>query len=102
MAMIEVKEQCKGCFHYQVCANVLKQQLFIREVMLKEENPKCEQYIPTADVVEVVRCKDCKHYKPYDEHAEDFDGKCILRWCATDETEFCSYGERRDTNGQTR
>lgn len=53
--MIGVKEQCKGCFHLQVCANVLKQQLFIREKMLNEENPKCEQYQPTADVVEVKR-----------------------------------------------
>ncbi len=50
--MIEVKEQCKGCYHFQVCANVLKQQLFIRE-KLGEENPSCEQFIPTADVVEV-------------------------------------------------
>ena len=53
MAMIEVNEQCKSCFHFQVCANVLKQQLFIREKMLKEENLKCENYIPTADVEEV-------------------------------------------------
>ncbi|MBR3767548.1 MAG: hypothetical protein IKL10_04825 [Clostridia bacterium] len=49
--MIEVKEQCKDCFHFQVCANVLKQQLFIREVVLKEETPKCEHFILATDVI---------------------------------------------------
>ena len=57
MAELEVKEQCKKCFHFQVCANVLKQQLYIREKMLKEENPKCDNFVPTADVVEVVHSK---------------------------------------------
>lgn len=50
--MIKVKEQCKNCFHFQVCANVLKNQLFIREKMLNEENPKCVYYISAANVVE--------------------------------------------------
>ena len=46
-----------------------------------------------ADVVEVVRCKDCKHYRdsfPYDT-CDVFDAK------ATDEEDFCSYGERKET-----
>lgn len=62
MAIIEAREQCKGCFHFQVCADVLKHQLFIREKMLKEENLKCENYIPASDVSEVVRCKDCIYW----------------------------------------
>jgi hypothetical protein len=65
--MIEVNEQCKKCFHFQVCANVLKQQLFIREKMLQEENPKCEHFIPTADVVEV------RHGEWGDTGIEDLD-----------------------------
>jgi hypothetical protein len=52
---------------------------------------------PAADVVEVVRCKDCKHGRIfglkkqlvdcpyYDDHMVDFD-------------HFCSYGERRSDN----
>ena len=44
---------------------------------------------PTADVAEVVRCKDCKHYKPYVKPVEDFDGECIVRESETDEDEFC-------------
>lgn len=30
--------------------------------------------VPAADVVEVVRCKDCKHYLPYE--VDGTDGKC--------------------------
>lgn len=43
-------------------------------------------YAPTADVVEVVRCKDCCHI---------FDGDCPITWEKTDD-DFCSYGERRE------
>ena len=93
-AEIEVKEQCKSCFHFQVCANVLKQQLFAREIMLKEENPKCEHYKPTADVVSVVRCKDCLY-------AREIYGKleCIhgvsYRNSYNRPDDYCNYGERR-------
>ena len=45
--------------------------------------------LPSADVVPVVRCRDCKHlYK---------DGECPLRtWYTHVEDDFCSYGERRE------
>lgn len=51
---------------------------------------------PAADVAEVVRCKDCK-YGDYDSKP---DGAMVcLRtndgfW--REETDFCSYGERRE------
>lgn len=50
---------------------------------------------PTADVVEVVRCKDCVHYESYHKPVEDFDGKCFARCCETDEQDFCNYGKRK-------
>ena len=78
-----------------------------REKMLKylEENNTDDEWIvgqynadwiysfiesqPTADVVEVVRCKDCRkngtEYCIYDPTV------------AKDDDDFCSYGERRDT-----
>ena len=84
--MAEYNEQCKKCFHFQVCAQVMKNQLFIREKTLKEENPKCEHFVNAADVVEVVRCKDCKYWQ-----------EC--RW-GNYETpnldDYCSYGELKD------
>ena len=47
--------------------------------------------IPSADAVEVVRCKNCKHLFE--------DNWCPLRYFKTHrEDDFCSYGERK-TNG---
>lgn len=54
---------------------------------------------PTADVVEVVRCKDCKHYC-----LSDFRKPNEPRWCELfndgyfypKEDFYCSYGERRE------
>lgn len=51
---------------------------------------------PSADVVEVVRCKDCKHFCPYE--GEEHKGDCAelvgLESCVY-EDDYCSYGERR-------
>ena len=50
---------------------------------------------PTADVVEVVRCKDCANSK----HWYADKRRCFL-WCETGigvyENSFCSYGERKE------
>ena len=48
---------------------------------------------PTVDAVEVVRCRDCKHYKP-DEYECGCDFAGGLSYVKADD--FCSYGERRD------
>ena len=48
----------------------------------------------TADMVEVVRCKDCIHY----EHGKGYAPWCN-HMCGLDEMgedDFCSYGERKD------
>ena len=48
-----------------------------------------------CDKVEVVRCKDCKHYRP-----ESQNGKvkycCRSAFVKVGELDFCSYGERKD------
>ena len=61
---------------------------------------KCSKAIrnaPAADVVEVVRCKDCMYYhsisklKYCNKHIDCWgDGEIY-----TDEDDYCSYGERR-------
>lgn len=48
---------------------------------------------PAVDAVEVVRCRDCKHYKP-DEYECGCDFAGGLPYVKADD--FCSYGERRD------
>lgn len=51
---------------------------------------------PTADVTEVVRCKDCKYY-------QDNNGGCLNDMCrwrrdeTPDEDDFCSAGERKNS-----
>lgn len=52
--------------------------------------------IPAADVVEVVRCKDCKHcIGPvcYNEHWESVGCPSVQP------DDFCSYGERKGGDG---
>lgn len=45
--------------------------------------------MPAADVVSVVRCKDCRYFKMY---------KCRMGYSNYDD--FCSYGEyKRNTEG---
>lgn len=56
----------------------------------------------SADVVEVIRCKDCKHWQDTSDatDTEAHWGECRkplgdYRYCETAENDFCSYGERR-------
>lgn len=51
----------------------------------------------TADVVEVVRCKDCiKKDTPKCAMWYDCE-KCKGQWSWCNPNDFCSYGERRET-----
>lgn len=54
--------------------------------------------MPTADVVEVVRCKDCRHYLYSNEKCDLIDTR--LNFYATDKIWtndcFCAWGERRE------
>lgn len=53
--MAEYKSICRSCFHSYVCEQFNEH----REC----DNKKChfanDHFVPAADVVEVVRCKDC-------------------------------------------
>ena len=60
----------------------------------EKSNRKRQQ--KTIDVVEVVRCKDCKFYEIYPNGA---NGDCINQIDAFNTfypNDFCSYGERAD------
>ena len=58
---------------------------------------------PTADVVEVVRCKDCRWYEINQlkqDGTEDRRYKpsaCMLFERTKDPNHYCSYGKRKDT-----
>ena len=65
--------------------------------------------IPAADVVEVVRCRECKYWGDESGKLPRSDGVLFARckvhnylldgrhtgWCPT-ENDFCSYGERKE------
>ena len=61
--------------------------------------------IPTADVVEVVRCKDCKYFDGKDsrcERCKDIDepcGGCHYTGGCTYDDGYCHHGERRKEDG---
>lgn len=46
------------------------------------------EIIPAADVVPVVRCKDCTEW-------DEISSECS-HWYGFRENDFCSYGERKD------
>lgn len=68
--------------------------------------------IPTADVVEVVRCKDCKHRIMNEHYGEvgymklkaicdqDTGDPFELSRCAEDDEWFCADGERREAGNE--
>lgn len=88
---------CRSCFHSYVCEQFNEHR--------DSDNKKChffnDHFVPAADVVEVVRCKDCKHWN---------NGYCCgvplvgddASYVATEETDYCSYGEAKmDGKGDT-
>ena len=55
--------------------------------------------VPTIDAVEIVRCRDCKHYRPQKKsaHWENRANYCNrIVTIKTRPYDFCSYGERKD------
>lgn len=57
---------------------------------------------PTVDAVEVVRCRKCKHWKPSGSKAGnsfsdmEYIGGCEFTNYYRTESDFCSYGERKE------
>ena len=89
-----VRGDCKFCAKYERCIK--------NGINRKGSHLYCWEKIklPTADVVEVVRCKDCKHYWNYMGIDKMHYMKCTYDpVCDTPihEMHFCSYGERKDT-----
>ena len=57
-------------------------------LMAKDHAKEYLSIIPAADVVEVVRCKNCTEYN-------EAEGECS-HWYGFRENDFCSYGERKE------
>lgn len=74
--------------------------------IVKEDAICALKDIPSADVVEVVRCKDCKWYMEYIPRKGESAMMCFCNCCIGGQgkkkpTDYCSYGERKeDDDGQ--
>lgn len=42
---------CSDCLYYEVCAEVMKQQLYIKEVLCGQKNPVCPQFTNRSEWV---------------------------------------------------
>ena len=93
--LIELKTQFVENFN---CGNCKPEENKCKKCLTEKET----DYLLENDIVNVVRCKDCKYYKPYNKPVEDFDGECIVREFETDETEFCSYAKLKENNDETK
>ena len=90
-ALIEEIERC-SCETWSKGVNPT---WWAQAVKVKDNIKQCIDRQPTADVVEVVRCKDCKYFY------QDGDIKVCKHWnChSTTDDSYCSYGERRNRDG---
>ncbi len=81
---------CKDCIHYEIC-EIMSAQYGISKV----PSSQCGFYKATADVVEVVRCKDCVPWGgvTYGQMCRKYSGS-DTKVC-TEKDHYCSYGERR-------
>lgn len=83
----------KGLFIQEITAEMFRNGCLesIEALMAEGEiyDIECD---PSADVAEVVRCKDCKHY---DLAPNGFNGMCNRQYATFYAVDFCSYGERK-------
>ena len=98
---------CKECLHIEVCEGYYPTDMdkdifhYCREGRgdeIPDIEKRCSSFKDCSRFVEVVRCKDCKHY-----HTElgwcDINSTFIKEhseWRMFNDDDFCSYGERRE------
>lgn len=88
---------CKDCIHYEICDEYVAPNESFPEV-----EGGCRCFKDKADVVEVVRCKDCRRWTPSKRYGRDLDdvkryyGDCAVTHRSEREDHYCSYGKRRE------
>ena len=90
---------CKDCIYEPRCYSIISYGMDTDDLtgeLLTDIENRCKDFKNKADVVPVVRCKDCKYRGCID----DIDYVCERvepRFVSKDH--FCGYGERKDNNG---
>lgn len=86
-------EFCSHCDIRKTSLFEINQQLGAQMENLRAENENLRsmlKYYENSDLVDVVRCKDCKYFS-------DFQHCGVLGFC--EPNEYCSRGERRKEDG---
>lgn len=85
---------CKDCLSEKVCRHNDGHNLFCKE------DYNCPHFKNKADYVEVVRCRDCIYWdgRGYDGRCEGYHNGLIRDY--TNYDDFCSYGERNESEVQ--
>ena len=90
------KKKTVGCATYEETLFYIEDFIDVfAELKKKYTGEKEDERVhSTADVVEVVRCKDCIHRDPEDKKCDcSFQAKGGM--FPMDDNDFCSYGERK-------
>ena len=82
---------CYDCFHCGACSDAGDSGFSC----LIEDVSKCKHFTNKADVVEVVRCKDCIYYESNCCFNRQWDFESSSEIPLVRETDFCSFGERK-------
>ena len=86
---------CKDCIHYECCKEYLTKCAEHGEA--ERINNPCTKFKNKADYVEVVECSNCKYARfnrfscAYSCKRRNYYSEFVRP------TDFCSYGERKDT-----
>lgn len=87
-------DNCKDCI--SGCEHAGKD----REFVYSAGKGSCKVKQANADLIAVVRCGECKHYRPKASYTHcAYPGGML---CPPDANGFCSYGQRRDQSADVR
>ena len=86
---------CNNCAHNPVCELWRKNECQDASCYAESADGGCALYLPAANVIEVVLCKDCKHYSAYSRQCGHPDGLWLT---VSADDGYCSYGEPQDKN----
>lgn len=81
--------KCGDCWYFGFCKKYIDPEETFPEI------GGCHTFTDKADLVEVVRCKDCKKYRePFCMRNDSKNGYLTV----VPPDHFCSYGERRNND----
>ena len=92
---IEREENCRDCYHKEVCDAWVRHGKILYDDY-RYSTVCCEYYVPAADVVEVTYCKNCKLRGKEDcpmAYYLELEGDYVD---PMEDYDFCSYGERKE------